>query len=126
MIAFALRPGARLRLLVRAAGDAAVRRLAPADVAAGVQRRRRARSAPRARRPGAGAAAAVPLRRRRAHRHDHPLGDRRAHGVALDDRARELTVALRVAVDDRRGSGGSLEMADGPGDRRRVPSGSCW
>ena len=36
-----IRPGARLRLLVRAAGDAAVRGLAPAHVAALVQYRRR-------------------------------------------------------------------------------------
>ena len=33
--------------------------------------------------------AAVPLRRRRADRHDHPVGARRAHRVALDDRAWE-------------------------------------
>ena len=31
--------------------------------------------------------AAVPLRRRRADGDDHPVGARRAHGVALDDRA---------------------------------------
>ena len=43
-----VRPRARLRVLVRAAADAAVRRLAPADVAAVVQRRRRARTAARA------------------------------------------------------------------------------
>ena len=49
MIAFGVRPGARLRVLVRAARDAAVRRLARADVAARVQRRRRARADPRAR-----------------------------------------------------------------------------
>ena len=44
-----VRSGARLRLLVRAAGDAAVRGLAPRDLAPRVQRRRRARPATRAR-----------------------------------------------------------------------------
>ena len=45
-----LRPRPRLRLLVRPAAHDAVRRLAPADVAALVQRRRRARPAAGARR----------------------------------------------------------------------------
>ena len=99
-----LRPRARLRLLVRPAAHAAVRGLASADVAA-----RRSTSA-----SSSGSCwcsslivpaldAALPLRRRRAHGHDHPLGARRPHGVALDDRALRRAAAVSVAAADGRG-----------------------
>ena len=89
-----LRVDPRLRLLVRAARDAAVRRIASADVAAVVQRRRRARSDARARDPRAGAQSSLPLRGRRADRHDHPLRTRRAYRLALGARTRRRAVAV--------------------------------
>ena len=92
-----LRSRARVRVFVRVARNAAVRRLAPRDVAAGVQRRRGDRPAARARRPRAGAAAPVPLRGRRAHRHHHPVGAGGPHGVALDRGAMGAAAAVRVA-----------------------------
>ncbi len=58
-----LRARARLRLLVRVAEHAAIRRRSRADVAAVVQRRHRARPAARARAARAGAESAVSLRR---------------------------------------------------------------
>ena len=88
LITFGVRPRARLRLFVRAAADAAVRRLAPADVAAVVQRRRRARTTAGAAAADPGARSALQARRRGADGHDHPVGARRAHRLALDDGSR--------------------------------------
>ena len=109
-----VRPGARVRLLLRARAHAAVRRLAPADVAARVQRRRRARPAARARDARAAARFPLPARRRRADGHDHPVGARRPHRLALDDRA------LRRAAACSRG-----RRSPPPTSRARCAGCSC-
>src|SRR5439155_12896580 len=94
-----LRARARVRVFIRAAPDTAVRRLAPSDVAAVVQRRRRARSAPRARGADPGAGYPVPYRRCRAPRHNHPVNARCAYRLALDDGPvwRAASVPVRMA-----------------------------
>jgi hypothetical protein len=106
----------------RAAPDAAVRRLAPADLAAVVQSRRRARAAAGPRAARARAWPAVPLRRLRGDGDDHPVGARRAHGVALDDRALDgaAPVPLRVAGHRRRVPRGRHALDDAAGRRGGV------
>ena len=69
------------------------------------------------------AAAALPLRRRRADGHDHPVGARRAHGVALDDGAMGAAAPVRVAGAERARLGAAVALADGGG--RRSPA-SLW
>ena len=93
-----LRARPRLRVLVRAARNPAVRRLPSPDLAAGVQCRGRGRAAVRARVARTGTAAAVSLRRGRACRHGHPVGARRAYGVALDGRTLGATPPIRSSV----------------------------
>ena len=83
--------------LLRPAAHASVRRLAPADLAPLLQCRGRARPVARARAARASPQHPLPVRRGRAHGNDHPVGDRRPHGVALDDRAVRRAAAVSVA-----------------------------
>jgi hypothetical protein len=111
----------RVRLLVRTEGDAAVRRQPCADIARDVQRRRRAGPARRAARADSRVVLRVPPCRRGARGDHRRVGDRRAHGVALDDRAVANAVAVRLARDGCGGDGGRGAMADAAGDGRRNP-----
>src|SRR4029079_19009190 len=104
--------------LVRAARDAAVRRFAPADLAARVQRRRRAGTAARARRAGAGAAAALPVSRGGPAGDDRPVGLRGAHRVALDGRSLGSPEAIRLAGPRRRHGDVGRAGTDRPGGGR--------
>src|SRR5207253_9153767 len=74
------------------------------------------------RRPGgdaAGAGAASPGRARRARRHRRPLGARRPHRMALDDRAWPGAVADRVAPARRGRARDSRPLGGGRVARRR-------
>ena len=56
--------------------------------------------------------AAVPVRRRRADGHDHPVGARRPHRLALDDRTLRRAAAVSVAGGHRRRPRGRHALAD--------------
>ena len=108
-----VRAGARVRVFVRAARDAAVRRLAPADLAALVQHRRRARAA-----AGAGAAdpgAHLLFRYVVAERVGTIiLSALVAHtALALDGGTMGAAAAVRVARAQRADSGVGGPLADG-------------
>ena len=90
----------RLRVLVRLARAAAVRRRPSRHLAARVQPRGRDRPALGLARAGAGAQPVVQIRGRRTDRGDHPVRPRRAHRLALDDRARRA--ARQVPVPETR------------------------
>ena len=107
----------RLRVFVPAARAAAVCRRAPGGVAARVQRRGRDRPAAGAGDHHPGAGADLPLRRGGANRHDPDVGARRAHRVALGNRARRPADA--VSLDGDRTVGCRRVHATGDGDRRR-------
>src|SRR5438045_9618282 len=121
-----VRTRGRLRVFVRAAADAAVRRVAPAHVAAVVQYRRRTWPAAGAARHDSCPGPALPLRRRRTDGNDYPVGARRAYSVALDDRTRRHSAAvpLRMAGVRRLGLGVG-DALDDAGRRCRRPALGC-
>src|SRR6266511_1565961 len=97
---FRLRPRSRLRLLIRPARDAAVRRLSFARLAARVQCRRRAWATARARVSHSGAG--------------------RTHRLALDDRARGAVEAIPAPCAQRLASGRRYALADADADPCRL------
>ena len=115
MITFAFGLVHGFGFLVRAAGDAAVRRIAPAHVAAGFN---------------VGVelgqllviVVLVPMLGvlfrlvPETHRDDHPVGARRAYRVALDARARRAAASVSVAGARRRLAGERDALADGDPD----------
>src|SRR5207247_11045050 len=91
-----VRPGSRVRLLVRPEPDPAVRGLPSPDLAARLQRGGGAGAAPGARAAGAAPRPALPVRGRGADGNDHPVGGPGPHGLALA--ARALRPAAPVPV----------------------------
>src|SRR5260370_3024330 len=93
-----IRSGSRLRLLVRAEGEAAVRRVAPADVPALVQYRRRAWAAPGALAAHSVARRPFPVCGRRTDGNDHLVGAGGSYGLALDDRTSRSFASVQISV----------------------------
>src|SRR5262249_29654533 len=87
-----------VRLLVRIADDAAVRRLPPAGVAALFQRRCGTWAGIGTFALDSRASIAVSVRRCRADRCDHPLGPGGPYGLALDARTRRQVTAVPYPV----------------------------
>src|SRR5579871_1610554 len=106
--------GPRLRLLVRVARNAPVRRFAPAHVAPGIQRRSRTRATSGIGAPDSHPRPSFSLRRRRTHGDHYSFGYHRAHSLALDAGARRAPapVPLRIAGVQRRISGELIVVAD--------------
>src|SRR5262249_31785269 len=88
----------RLRLLVRVADDAAVRRLPPAGVVTLIQRRCGTGAAAGTLALDSRASIAFSIHRRRAHRCDHSFGPGGPHGLALDARTRRPPTAIPYPV----------------------------
>ncbi len=116
-----VRTGTRVRLLVWPPGELPVRWDPPARFALRVQHRHRTRPDPDPRSHAAGARGGTAVRAAWPGRHDHPLGDRRRHGLALDDRARGRAVEHAVAATGcvRPRDSGVLGHRHPSGGRRR-------
>src|SRR5207244_8164031 len=88
--------GARLRLLFRSEGDASIRRIVHVDVIAVVQRGRRTGTASGSGTDDSRVGIVVLTCGGRTDGNNHPLGNRRPHGMALDDRSLERTASISV------------------------------
>ena len=88
----------RLRFLIRAARDAAVCRLPPADITYLVQPRRRVGADLGAVASGPRVGRLVPLRHRREDRDDHPFRAHSTHRLALDDRTSGAARSIQLLI----------------------------
>src|SRR5882672_4433458 len=116
-----VRPGAWIRIFIRSAADAAIRRIAFVNFPALFQCGRRAWTDSDARVVYSRIGAAVPLRCRRTRWDDHSVGTRYAHRLALDDGARNCfkSVSLSMAGIERWPARARHALDDGAGNPGR-------